>query len=158
MDMVMKEHMTKWEWQMKHALSMINKWLNLKAVEEKYPESVFVGEFPIKKHSEYSGCVFWQPNPPHGYSNYFMIYMCPVRNTIYITSGKPQSDQVYTGLLTPNGSFIYSRHRHDYIEHDGCMVDGGDSYVRHNMVGELISFRMEGPKLVRIPMEGVSHG
>jgi hypothetical protein len=125
----------------------VNTWLNLDKVKEHYPEAIFVGEFPIEKGSEFCGSVFWQPNPPHDYSNYFMLYICPLRGQVFITSGEKQSTQVYNGIITPNGDFIYSRHRHDYMEHDGCMIDGGDAYLKTNGKGKAIRFIIEGSEI-----------
>jgi len=132
---------------MKHALPPINKWLDQTKLKDQYPEAVFVGEFPVAPHANIAGSLFWQPNPPHDYSNYFLIYYNPFRESVYITSGKPQSETIYTGLITPNGDFIYSRHRHDCVNHDGCMIDGGDAYVRTNSQGDLVTFRISGHSL-----------
>lgn len=129
---------------------MINSWLNLEQLKKEYPEAILVGEFPLKKDATQSGVVFWQPNPPHGYSNYFMMFYCCLREAVYITSGESQSQQVYNGVLTPNGDFIYSRHRHDCVTHDGCMIDGGDGhYLRRGGKGKDIKFKMKEGELIR---------
>ena len=58
-----------------------------------------------------------------------------------------------SGLKTPDGTVLYSRHRHDYKTHDDSngewyMIDGGLSYHRGsvNVVrGEYISLTTESP-------------
>jgi len=37
----------------------------------------------------------------------------------------------------PDGAKLFSFYRHHYNEHDGCFIDGGFDYIRHN--GELCS-------------------
>ncbi len=135
---------------MKHALPRSNQWLKLDVVAKLYPDSIYVGEFPIEEGAVTAGSLFWQPNPPPEYSNYFMLYFCHLREGIYITSGEAQANKEYSGIITPNGDFIYSRHRHDYVEHDGCMIDGGDAYTKSNGKGQFIKFKIEKEKIKHV--------
>lgn len=132
---------------MKHTLSMINSWINLESVKKRYNGAIFVGEFPIEKDADVCGALFWQPKPQGHHSNYFMLYYCGFRESVFITSGEKQASRVYHGVITPKGDFIYSRHRHDYVVHDGCVIDGGDSYTKRNDLGKDVKFIIEGPEI-----------
>lgn len=33
--------------------------------------------------------------------------------------------------MCPDGTIITSRYTHDYVEHDGCFIDGGRDYARY---------------------------
>ena len=48
---------------------------------------------------------------------------------------------VYSGLRTPDGTLLESKHRHDYVTHDDAngksyMLDGGIDYVRRSINGD----------------------
>lgn len=48
---------------------------------------------------------------------------------------------IYSGLQTPDGTIIESKHRHDYVVHEDkngkeYMLDGGHDYVRYTLHGD----------------------
>jgi len=59
-----------------------------------------------------------------------------------------------SGMITPDGTILYSRHRHDYKEHvdaitgEWMMIDGGTDYVKssvNNVRAQYISLTTESP-------------
>lgn len=147
--------------ELKPAMERYLPWLSedfIKRVEED-KNCKFVGEFPVRPHSTLVGALFWQPTPPQpDWSNYFFLYINytgmeehPDEGKLFITSGEHMDHRILSGIITPNGDFIYSRGRHDYLEHDGAMVDGGDSYMRNNMVGTVVKFEIVEDKLLHLP-------
>lgn len=137
-------------------------WLTDEAILqlEKLRGSKFVGEFPLKEHSPVVGALFYQPDPPPDYSNYFFLYLRTLESLedkreyrICVTSGAHMVGKVMAGVRTKNGDFIYSRGRHDCIELDGSMVDGGDSYLRCNAGDTVVRFKVEKDKLIEVPLE-----
>lgn len=82
--------------------------------------------------------VFWQPNPPNGYSNYMGLLI--QRGSLFITSGASAVEPLISGIVADDGEIIYSRYRHDYrVSKDGSVwIDGGRDYTRagslHNQV------------------------
>lgn len=135
---------------MKHALK--NKLLSDSGVKkfEKEHDAVFVGEFALQKHSVSTCALFYSENPTNDYSHYFIIYEHAFYPKFYISNGDDLAGRERTGIITPCGDFIYSRGRHDYIEHDGCMIDGGDSYGRYAGLGEAINFKIIKDKMVKV--------
>lgn len=128
---------------------------------------VYVGEFPVDKHATQSGLLFYQnPIPEHVYkqvvnpddvSNYYFVWVdyTPgefTRAKLMIRNGLRIAERVRHGVITKDGLFLYSRHRHDFVSNGNTFVDGGDSYFRHN-TGEgdrLIVFKIEAGKLVEV--------
>lgn len=145
---------------LKPAMSRYLSWLtdDFIARVEKDKGCKFVGEFPVRPHSTVVGALFYQDKPPQpDYSKYFFLYVNytgmedhPDEGKLFITSGEHMDHRVLSGVITPNGDFIYSRGRHDCFTHDGAMVDGGDSYLRSNMVGTSIKFEIVEDKLVHL--------
>lgn len=61
-----------------------------------------------------------------------------------------------SGMICPDGTVLYSRHRHDYKEHvdaitgEWMMIDGGVDYVKssvNNIRAEYISLTTESPHM-----------
>jgi len=59
-----------------------------------------------------------------------------------------------SGMICPDGTILYSRHRHDYKEHvdvitgEWMMIDGGTDYVKssvNNVRAQYISLTTESP-------------
>jgi len=75
--------------------------------------------------------VFYQPNPDisKGHSHYFGMHIND-RGYVMISNAESAFSEPITGMLTENGEVIVSRFRHDYVEKDGNMIDGGRDYLR----------------------------
>ena len=131
---------------LKHACDSFFLEEQIKGVEDHYQAS-FVGEFALYDYATQSGALFYQENPKPDHANYFLIYACPVDTCFKISSGVFMAEKVRSGIITPKGDFIYSRHRHDYIVHDKCMIDGGDAYLKYSGNGNLISFKIEKDRM-----------
>lgn len=123
-----------------HAICHIHK------IEKKYNAS-WVGQLPLKtKDGSWSvdncGDVYYQENPPNGYSNYFALIM--QYGTLYITSGLSGVEGIINGIIADNGEIIYSRYRHDYREsEDGSVfIDGGRDYVKFSSSNKLVQLKI----------------
>jgi hypothetical protein len=85
--------------------------------------------------------VFYQPNPDTsaGHTHYFGMfiktdpYSGEGSGSVYITEASSAFSDPIAGILTDDGEVIVSRYRHDYVEKDGRMIDGGRDYVRASM-------------------------
>ena len=134
-------------------------WLTDEAIRkvEEMRSCTFVGEFPVREHSTLVGGLFYQENPPEDYSNYFFLYRNytgmedhPDEGKLFITGGGHMDHRILSGIRTKHGHFIYSRGRHDYLEFDGSMVDGGDSYMRCWTDAIIIKFQIIKDKMVEL--------
>ena len=82
--------------------------------------------------------VFYQPNPDTslGHTNYFGMfiktdpYTGKSTGSVYITEASSVFSDPIAGIPTDDGEVIVSRYRHDYVEKDGRMIDGGRDYTR----------------------------
>lgn len=75
--------------------------------------------------------IYYQENPPNGYSNYFgLVYQ---NGELYIVSGASVVGIPIEAIQTPTGEIIWSRFRHDYrkAESADIFVDGGLDYLRY---------------------------
>lgn len=79
-----------------------------------------------------------------------MLHYCFLRESLFISCGDKIAKRVRTGIRTPCGDFIYSRGRHDYVAHDGCVIDGGDAYLKTNGKGDFVKFKIVEDKMVEI--------
>jgi len=134
-------------------------WLNIKEVERRY-NAKYVGEFAYKTKSgnwSESFCypAFYQEKPPENYSQYFFIGRHPqfvedqvIWSKPFIASAGYLEDHRFQGVLTKSGTLIYSRFRHDYFKWEGCMVDGGNDYLRFE--GQMVEFRIKEGNFVLI--------
>lgn len=93
--------------------------------------------------------VFYQPNPDteKGHSHYFGLYKQMLTGVLYITDAKSAFSDPILGIETEDGEVIVSRYRHDYVEKDKYMVDGGRDYFRTSG-GPVVRIRVEGPEFV----------
>jgi len=55
------------------------------------------------------------------------------RDLLYITEASSAFSDPIAGIPTDDGEVIVSRYRHDYVEKDGRMIDGGRDYVRSSL-------------------------
>ena len=78
--------------------------------------------------TDYPVQIYYENNPPEGYSNYFAIYKAGGK--IMITSAAYVVGLPINGLETSSGEIIYSGYRHDYkkAKTADVAIDGGFSY------------------------------
>jgi hypothetical protein len=107
---------------------------------EKIYKVKYVGEFSVKNTSgdfvNLPVSIFFGEKHPDG-SNYMAMYVCPLRDSVYIADGLSAVEDaegnpvVFSGvLLEDTDEILYSAYRHDYQSKDGVMVDGGRDYFR----------------------------
>lgn len=74
--------------------------------------------------------VFYVANPDRskGHTNYFGLFVRD--NASYIVDASSAFDAPITGILTNDGEVIVSRYRHDYVEKNGYIIDGGRDYLK----------------------------
>ena len=105
----------------------------------------YVGEFSLMKHETVPCALFYQKEiptevyskvkNPDDVSNYYVVYFNPFDGTLRIANGLDVASRTRAGIVLPSGELIWSRHRHDYREVAGNMIDGGDSYTRYSLNG-----------------------
>lgn len=108
----------------------------IQKIEEKY-SAKYMGYWATKNSrggwNDSPVDVFFQPNPDisKGHTNYFGMF---VRDgSVYITEASSAFADPISGIVTDDGEVIVSRYRHDYVEKDGRMIDGGRDYTRCSM-------------------------
>lgn len=123
----------------------------IKKTEELY-RAKYMGYWCTKRLSDeswndYPIDVFYQPNPDteKGHKHYFGLFV--QNGKLYITDATSAFSDPITGIETEDGEVIVSRYRHDYVEKDGFMVDGGRDYFRTSG-GPFVRVRVEGPEFV----------
>ena len=93
---------------------------------------------------EYKGnlcAVFYQPDPPEDYDNYFALYWHyeyldpdtgPVNPRLMITDGSWIKDMKFTFIEADNGDQIMSHYRHHFhtSPDKSVSIDGGQDYIR----------------------------
>lgn len=123
--------------------------INISIVELKY-NAKYVGDFCLKTNgggwSDFPIAIFYQPNPDllARHTNYFGIFVDEDHHCV-ITNGESAFSEPITGLITDDGTVIYSRYRHDYVtsKNGELFIDGGRDYTRfsdghHRLVKLLI--------------------
>jgi len=117
---------------------------------------IFVGDFALRTAhgwSERPYAVYWQENPPNGYSNYYAIGRDSIREGI-ITTGASAAMGYYDGVfILQTEEVLISRWVHDFHtdETGNFSIDGGRDYTR--CVGNLpepsvwVRLALRGPEL-----------
>ena len=77
--------------------------------------------------SDLTVAVFYQETAHPNGSNYVGIYQS-MDGRIMITDAISATEP-FTGVMIDD-EIVYSRHRHDFREHNGIFVDGGRDYLR----------------------------
>lgn len=118
-------------------------------VEKKYG-ATFIGDFPVKLKSGNwgnSGAVFYQPNPDitKGHKNYFGLI---VSDTAFIYDASYLEGKEFTGVKQADGTYIWSRHVHDFREVDGGFIDGGFDYTRVGGNPKTVTLKIQKEKVV----------
>jgi hypothetical protein len=93
--------------------------------------------------------VFYQPNPDteKGHNHYFGLFKRMGNGVLFITDATSAFSDPIMGIETDDGEVIVSRYRHDYVEKDKYMIDGGRDYLRTSG-GPFVRIRVEGPEFV----------
>lgn len=116
----------------------------IRKIEEKY-NAKYMGYWCTKRPSggwnESPVDVFYVENPDtsKGHTNYFGMfiktdpYTGESTGSVYITEASTAFSEPIAGIPTDDGEVIVSRYRHDYVEKDGRMIDGGRDYTRSSM-------------------------
>lgn len=132
----------------------------IQKIEEKYGAK-YMGYWCTQRPSggwnESPVDVFYQPNPDtsKGHTNYFGMF---VRDeSVYITEASTAFKDPISGIVTDDGEVIVSRYRHDYVEKDGRMIDGGRDYTRASM-HPTVMVTVNGDQFVITEREGVEEG
>jgi len=123
--------------------------VDITKVEQKY-NATYICDMAIKTKAggwtESPAQIYWQENPPHGYSNYFAIII--QGGSLYITSAKCLEDIDIAGIIV-NDKVYFSRFRWDCRGEDGTFIDGGRDYTK--MSGSMstngVVLNFVGPKL-----------
>ena len=119
---------------------------------EKTKNAKFVCETCIKdSHGNWSNRpvqIYWQENPPAGYSNYFALFERD--GYVMITSGQSAVNEPITAIRH-NGEIAFSRYRHDFrwVGGNTVAIDGGRDYTK--IIGhpnEILTLVFDGPNLV----------
>lgn len=119
-------------------------WLNRKQielVEEKYGAR-YIGYWTVRNKkgnwTEEPVDCFYNPDPnlDRGHSNYFGMFT--MDGNVYIVNAESAFETPITGILLESGECLVSRHRHDFVEKDGCFIDGGRDYCRVGGTGKLV--------------------
>lgn len=120
-------------------------------------KAVYVADLCLKDRdgnwANEPAAIFYQENPPHGYSNYFAIIVRG-RQTL-ITSGASAVEQPITGILADDGEVIFSRYRHDYrTSKDGSVfIDGGRDYTKCNRPDRLVEINIVDGEILVNPLK-----
>ena len=139
--------------------------LTVEWVEKMY-KAKLVGEFALTEHADVAAQLYYQKViPPETYervqnpkdvSNYFLLYFRPDELDqsfgAYIANGAGVAGRKRTGVVTKEGKFYYSRHRHDLVHYGlGNFIDGGDSYTRgtFSLDDTLVQFSIVDGEIVR---------
>jgi hypothetical protein len=76
---------------------------------------------------------------------------------VYITEASTAFSDPIAGIPTDDGEVIVSRYRHDYVEKDGRMIDGGRDYTRSSG-HRSVSITVDGDKFIVSERERVEEG
>ncbi len=137
----------------------------IQKIEEKYGAK-YMGYWCTKAPGGYWNespvDVFYQPNPDTslGHTHYFGMfikrdpYTGEGTGTVYITEASSAFSDPIAGILTDDSEVIVSRYRHDYVEKDGRMIDGGRDYTRCSMHPSVV-ITVDGDKFVVSEREDV---
>ena len=123
----------------------------IRKIEEKY-NSIYMGYWCLRTidggWSELPVDIFYQPEPDHekGHTNYFGMLIRG--GSAFIVNGESAFSDPITGVAMPTGEVLVSRFRHDYVNKDGYMIDGGRDYVKHGSKGKLVDVKVRGSKFV----------
>jgi len=123
---------------------------SIRQIEENYGAK-YMGYWTIKNKfgnwGESPVDVFYQPNPDtsKGHTHYFGMFSR--HESVFITEASSAFSEPIAGIPTDDGEVIVSRYRHDYVEKDGRMIDGGRDYTRSSM-HPIVQITVDGDKFI----------
>ena len=83
--------------------------------------------------SDQSMDIYYRETPHPQFDNrYFGLFVNHFTNNLMITNADKIEGALFAMIQDEDGKYWYSSHRHDCLFRDGCMIDGGRSYVRTN--------------------------
>jgi hypothetical protein len=121
---------------------------------EQLKNATFIGEFCLgDKHGGWVNApaqLYWQENPPEGYSNYFALYL--QRGAVMITSGASIVNNPIAAVIS-NGDAVYSKYRwHMNRTPDGlAVIDGGRDHTKVSGNSKVIYLGFDGPNIIILP-------
>lgn len=133
--------------------------LNIKKIEKKH-KAKYIGDFCVKTVNGWSDIprsIFFCKNPNRnlGHSNYFGYHTDRKKN-LYISNGESAFSEPIIGLKKENGDILISGFRHDYVENEDYMIDGGRDYVRMTLnKGELVYLLCYDNKLKEVNIKTI---
>lgn len=129
---------------------------NIPEVEKRYG-ATFIGDFPVKlKGGNWGnpGAVFYQPNPDvsKGHKHLFGLVNTASGDfgddMTFIYDASWLDGFEFDGVKQNDGSYAWSRYRHDYREVDGGFIDGGFDYFRRSTSLNVVKLKIEKDKVV----------
>lgn len=102
--------------------------IDIDKVLEMYPDSVYVGQAPLKTKvgfSDFAADIFYTSNPDttKGHKNYFAVYRYLYQTVI--TDASHVTDLIFNVVELQDGTLIYPRFQHDFRSLGDIFVDGG---------------------------------
>ena len=140
----------------------------IQKIEEKYGAK-YMGYWAIKNSrggwNDSPVDVFYQPNPDtsKGHTHYFGMfirtdpYSGEGTGSVYITEASTAFSEPIAGIPTDDGEVIVSRYRHDYVEKDGRMIDGGRDYTRRSL-HPTVTVTIDGDQFIISERESIEEG
>lgn len=127
-------------------------------VEKRY-SAIFIGDFPVKLKSGGwgdAGAVFYQPNPDvsKGHSHYFGLVLSPDL-AYWIYDAAFIEGKEFIGVKQADGSYVWSRFRHDFREVEDGFIDGGFDYTRIGGNPKTVTLKVEKDKIVEATSAGI---
>jgi hypothetical protein len=124
-------------------------WFNEESINkmEKHYGAKYIGAWCTKRPSggwnEMPVEVFYQSDPDRskGHSNFLGIFM--QNGQLYVLNAESAFSEPITGVLCENGEVVVSRYRHNYIEKNGIMIDGGRDYIRSSAGATYVNVIMQ---------------
>lgn len=131
---------------------------DINKIEEMYEAEYLLETCLVTKEGSWANfpaSLFYQENPDveKGHTNYFAIYMCPLRNTLCITKGdRAVKDVTYSGIFIPEAqSILYSAFRHDFqtfkTPDEEYLIDGGRDYTKTSNNAGVVNFKIVDNKI-----------
>lgn len=123
--------------------------VDIAKIEQKY-NAKYICDMAIKTRSgswtDRPAQIYWQPNPPNGYSNYFAILVQGA--SLYITSAKCLENLDIVGVVVKDKVY-FSRYRWDCRGAHGTFIDGGRDYVKMSgsFAADTVVLNFVGPQL-----------
>ena len=101
-------------------------------------------------HGTHAIDIFYRDTPHPEFGNrYFGLYY-DTAHVLMITNADAIESLEFGMIQRGDGVWHYSRHRHDYVDVDGKVIDGGRAYMRGN---GFEAFRIMDGEFVRLAID-----